>query len=90
MSEYKDYVANLLDDAMDTAKFKLLVHAHKGRANYTSTLELLNLLQGEVKELEDALALGKKECILSECGDIIVFAALMIEYIKSKGKVINL
>lgn len=86
---YMKYVDEVVERASVCAKFKLYTHENKGIANYESLQRLLELLQGEVDELKEAVKLGAKEPIQSECGDIVVYAALILDYIAMKGKKIE-
>ncbi len=87
--DYMRYVDECIERALVAAKFKFYTHENKGIANYESLERLLELLEGEVAELKEAIESGKKEHIQSECGDVVVYAALILDYIALKDKVVK-
>lgn len=70
---------NVLEDALVAAKFKFMIHRRKGGWRHKDHSTLLKELKREVIELEQAKT---KEEIISECGDIINYAAMLMDNIK--------
>ena len=72
----------IIADLAVAQKFKFSVHRNKGGWSYKTRHVLLTELKREVVELEEALALGNKEAIISEAADIANYLAMLIEKVK--------
>jgi hypothetical protein len=70
---------DILEDALVSAKFKFMLHRRKGGWRHKDKDVLMTELKREVKELQEAKS---KEAIISECGDIINYAAMLIDNVK--------
>ena len=55
-------------------QYKLYVHSNKGKFDWKSDEMLLKQLKAEVKELEEAIASGCKEAVISEAADVANYA----------------
>jgi len=55
-------------------KYKLYVHSNKGSFDWKTSHQLISQLKAEVAELEEALATGDKERIISEAADVANYA----------------
>ena len=72
-------------DMMDAVRFKDTVNAFK--SSDTLKVELLiEMLEAEVKELKDAYKDESKSHALLEVADIVVFAALIFNKIKTEKR----
>lgn len=74
----------ILMDAMDVAKAKFAVHRDKGSWKFKTFNMLKEELQREVEELNNAVTV---EEVILECGDIVNYAAMIIDIVRSKGVV---
>ncbi len=77
MLSYKEN--EILEDALVAAKFKFMVHRHKGDWYHKGYEQLVGELNREVRELEEAVTV---ESVISECADIINYAAMIIDTVK--------
>ena len=79
LSDHEDSIIADLGVAM---KFKFSVHRSKGGWSHKSASILMEELKREVVELEEALASGKKEAVISEAADVANYLAMIIEKVK--------
>lgn len=85
MSEYNNQVEKVLENAIQAGRYKFMVHSVKGGWAHKSTTQLLEELKKEVIELEEAIVSGKgKEFIASEIGDVVNYAAMLLDKELSK------
>ena len=72
----------ILMDAVDVAKAKFAVHRDKGSWEFKTVGLLIKELKREVIELENA---KDKESVILERGDIVNYAAMILDIVRSKG-----
>lgn len=70
----------------DAMVYKLSVHAKKGRWNGQSAESRLPKLEGEVKELRDALQRGNMVEILLEAADVANYGLIISAIAVERGK----
>ncbi len=78
-SDLNSHEDAVLSDAIVAAKFKFMVHRNKGGWKHKTHDVLYNELLREVAELKEAKG---KEGVISECADIINYAAMIIDLAK--------
>ena len=85
MSEYNNRVEEVLDNVTQAGRYKFMIHSVKGSWGHKSQEVLLDELSKEVEELKEAILQNKgKEAIASEIGDVVNYAAMLLEKVLNR------